>query len=231
MDEKILKRIEDGREYRDLQINVREVPDDENEYRVEGYASTYDEPYTLYTIRSDDGYAIEVREQVDRHAFDKADMSDVIMQYDHQGRVFARMSNDTLKLNKDDEKGLYIDAYLGGTETGRQLYEEIKGGYTRKMSFGFTVRDDKLEQTEERKDGEVWLRTITDVAKVYDVSAVSLPANDYTSISARKYCDGVIAEVETERTRKAQEAAERRQREETVKALELRIKALRGGQI
>ena len=228
--DKIMKRIEDGREYRDLQINIAEVTDEEkNEYRVEGYASTYNEPYTLYAIRGDDDYKIEVREQVDRHAFDNADMTDVIMQYDHAGRVFARMSNDTLALNKDDEKGLHINAYLGGTEIGRQLYEEIKGGYTRKMSFGFTVRNDKLEQVEENKNGEVWLRTITDVGKVYDVSAVSLPANDYTSISARKYCDGVIADVEAERLHRAQEAAERRQREETVKALELRINALRGG--
>ena len=228
--DKMMKKIEDGREYRDLQINIAEITEENpQEYRVEGYASTYNEPYTLYTMRGNDDYTIEVREQVDRHAFDNADMTDVIMQYDHTGRVFARMSNETLKLNKDDEKGLFIDAYLGGTEIGRQLYEEIKGGYTRKMSFGFTVKDDKFEQVEADKNGEIWLRTITDVNKVYDVSAVSLPANDYTSISARKYCDGVIAEIETERTRKAQEAAERRQSEETINAIELRIKALRGG--
>lgn len=228
--DKMMKKIEDGREYRDLQINIAEITEENpQEYRVEGYASTYNEPYTLYTMRGDDDYTIEVREQVDRHAFDNADMTDVIMQYDHAGRVFARMSNETLKLNKDDEKGLFIDAYLGGTEIGRQLYEEIKGGYTRKMSFGFTVKGDKFEQVEANKNGEVWMRTILSVNKVFDVSAVSLPANDFTSISARKYCDGVIAEIETERTRKAQEAAERRQREENINALELRIKALRGG--
>ena len=227
MDDKMMEKINKGREYRDLQINISEVTDGEKEYRVEGYASTYDDVYTLYTMKYDDGYTVSVQEKVERHAFDNADMSDVIMQYDHQGRVFARMSNGTLNLNKNDERGLYIDAYLGGTEIGRQLYEEIKGGYTRKMSFGFTVSGDTFEQTQATKEGEVWLRTITGVSKVYDVSAVSLPANDYTSISARNYCDGVIAEIESERTRKAQEAEELRLKEEKRNALELRIKALR----
>ena len=228
MEDKVTEKMNKGREYRDLQINIAEVAETpEQEYRVEGYASTYDDLYTLYTMKYDDGYTITVQEEVDRHAFDNADMTDVIMQYDHQGRVFARISNGTLTLNKDDEKGLHVDAYLGGTETGRQLYEEIKGGYTRKMSFGFTVDKDNFEQTEATKEGEVWTRRILSVGKVFDVSAVSLPANDYTAISARKYCEGVIADIESERTRKAQEDEEKRLIAERKKALELRIKALR----
>lgn len=227
--DKMMKKIEAGREYRDLHLETRDEEGKEEDFTVRGYASTYNEEYPLYSYKYDDDYTVEVREKVDPHAFDNADMTDVIMQYDHTGRVFARKSNRTLSLDEKDPRGLYIEAYLGGTEIGRQLYEEIKGGYTRKMSFGFTVNDDTFEQVESRKDGEVWLRTILSVNKVFDVSAVSLPANDFTSISARKYCDGVIAEIETERTRKAQEAAERRQREETINALELRIKALRGG--
>ena len=71
-------------------------------------------------------------------------MSDVIMQFDHQGRVFARKSNDTLQLEVDDH-GLKVTADLGGTEIGRQLYEEIKGGYVTKMSFGFTVAKDSMD--------------------------------------------------------------------------------------
>ena len=42
------------------------------------------------------------------------------------------------------------------------------------------------------------LRTILGISKLYDVSAVSLPANDATSISARNYCEGVIAEIKEE---------------------------------
>lgn len=217
-----LKKIENGREYRDLRLDV--VENEGNEYRVEGFATTYDEPYPLYRYKNDKDYLIEVREQVDRNAFDNADLSDVIMQYNHEGRVFARISNNTLKLDKSNERGLFVDAYLGGTEIGRQLYEEIKGGYTSKMSFGFTVGEDKLEKVQETQDGEIWLRTITGIKKVFDVSAVSLPRNDFTAISRRAYADGVIADVEAERLiREKQE-----EREERIHNLEIRIKRLQG---
>lgn len=206
-----LKKIENGREYRDLRLDVVETENEENQYRVEGFATTYNEEYPLYTYKNEKNYIIEVREQVDRNAFDNADLSDVIMQYNHEGRVFARISNNTLKLDKSNERGLFVDAYLGGTEIGRQLYEEIKGGYTSKMSFGFIVDKDKLEKVQETQDGEVWLRTITDIKKVFDVSAVSLPRNDFTAISRRAFADGVIADVEAERlNREKQEERERR---------------------
>ena len=136
-------------------------------------------------------------------------MSDVIAQYDHQGRVFARTGNGTLQLRIDDH-GLHVRANLGGTELGRQLFEEIKGGYTTKMSFGFTVKADERLITEEDNKTTV-LRTITKIGKLYDVSAVSLPANDATSISARSYGEGVIAEL-AEEHRKAQERARRVQK-------------------
>lgn len=166
--------------------------DDADTYTVEGYATTFDKPYVLM---SDAAY--EFREVIDRRAFDKCDMSDVIMQYDHMGRVFARNRNRTLDLDIDDN-GLKITARLGGTEIGRQLYEEIKGGYTDKMSFAFTVSDQKRDI--ELIDGRtVVTRRITGIRKLYDVSAVSMPANESTSISARSWCDGVIAELEAER--------------------------------
>lgn len=166
--------------------------DDSDTYTVEGYATTFDKPYVLM---SDAAY--EFREVIDRRAFDKCDMSDVIMQYDHEGRVFARNRNRTLDLDID-ENGLKITARLGGTEIGRQLYEEIKGGYTDKMSFAFVVSDQKRDI--ELIDGRtVVTRRITGIRKLYDVSAVSMPANESTSISARSWCDGVIAELEAER--------------------------------
>ena len=194
--DKIMEKVNSGREYRRMEIRVRAVAEEnpEPDYTVEGYACTFNEPYELYSF---DGYT--VREQVDPDSFNECDMSDVIMQFDHQGRVFARLSNNTLQL-KTDEHGLHMTANLGGTETGRQLYDEIKGGYITKMSFGFTVDEDKREVTENRETGTVdVLRTITKIRKLYDVSAVSLPANDGTEISARSWCDGVIAELEAER--------------------------------
>ena len=159
---------------------------------MSGYVTTFHQPYALFhTVY--DGVRYLVKEQVDREAFSETNMSDVIMQYDHEGRVFARTSNGTLELDPD-EHGLHIRANLGGTELGRQLFEEIEGGYTTKMSFGFRVGKDKREETEET-DAETVLRTILSISNLYDVSAVSLPANDATSISARNFSDGVIAEI------------------------------------
>ena len=131
-------------------------------------------------------------------AFENADITDVIFQYNHEGRVFARVSNGTLKVVPDD-KGLSIEADLGGTDIGNQLYQEIKGGYTTKMSYGYTV--DGADWTESRlDDGRILeLRTVTSVSKVYDVSAVSIPANNATSISVRNLADGVIEQVRAER--------------------------------
>ena len=143
------------------------------------------------------------------------------MQYDHHGRVFARLSNGTLQLEAD-EHGLKVRADLGGTEIGRQLYEEIKGGYTNKMSFGFTVADDDTVQ-----DGADYLRTIRSIGRLFDVSAVSIPANDLTEISARSHCDGVIAEIEAERLRAEEEA---RRKQEERESLLARIRALKGEQ-
>ena len=131
--------------------------------------------------------------------FAHGDMTDVIMQYDHEGRVFARNRNNTLALSVDTT-GLKMTADLGGTDIGRQLYQEIKGGYTDKMSFGFVVAEDQRTSTMDYNTGvETVLRTITKIKKLYDVSAASIPANDMTSISARRYADGVIDGIKAER--------------------------------
>ena len=169
----------ENREYRNLTVEARAIEDQGDEKRiVTGYASTFDEPYVLY-----DGDGWKYLEVVDRGAFDETDMSDVIMQYDHRGRVFARTRNNTLTVTPDD-KGLFIEADLGGTEIGRELYEEIRGGYTDRMSFGFTVNGE-YEETQKTDEGvRIYIRHITSVQKLYDVSAVSLPANDGTSIEA-----------------------------------------------
>lgn len=194
--EKLIKRIQNGQQYRNMELRAISDKDDKKEYRVSGYSTMFNQPFVLYRDKWD-GQEIEVREQVDSHAFDEADMSDVIFNLNHEGRVFARLSNNTLKLNIE-EKGLHVDAYLGGTEEGRKIHEEIEGGYLTKMSYRFTVEDDKWEEFTEG-DKRVYLRTITKIRKLYDVSVVSIPADDNTSISARSVFDGVIEKLQAER--------------------------------
>ncbi|MEM0531479.1 HK97 family phage prohead protease [Zongyangia sp. HA2173] len=196
--DKQLKRMENGREYRAMTMEIRDGENDETSMIVEGYATTFNQPYTLY-----DAADYKVIEQIDTHAFDGCDMSDVIMQYDHEGRVFARNKNGTLTLTVDSI-GLKITANLSGTEIGRQLYQEIKGGYTDKMSFAFVVAEDKRETLRDHETDKVTVvRTITKIKKLYDVSAVSIPANGMTSISARRFADGVIEQIKAERLERA----------------------------
>lgn len=195
--------MKNDREYRKMMLAIEtrtegEEPEKE-ERTVSGYASTFEQPYTLYS----DEY-MTYREVVDPSAFNNTDMSDVIMQYDHEGRVIARTSNNTLEVTPD-EKGLFIRADLGGTELGRELYEEIRGGYTDKMSFGFTI-DRKEKIRTDLEDGRIdILNRILRVSKLYDVSAVSIPANDGTNISVetRNQINGVIEEVRAERLERA----------------------------
>lgn len=207
------------REYRDMMLGIPETNADEEqneeEKKVNGYATTFNEPYTLFEDED-----IIYREQVDPSAFNETDMSDVIMQYDHAGRVFARTGNQTLSV-VPDEKGLFIEADLGGTELGRELYEEIRGGYTNKMSFGFIVNKDEELRTE-AEDGRVdILRTITGISKLFDVSAVSIPANNGTSIGAttRSLIDGAIDKIRAERLEAERLELEKRRTELRARAL------------
>lgn len=151
----------------------------ETDYYFEGYATTFDQPYLMYEY---DG--IKYYEVIERSALDGADMSDVIMQYDHAGRVRARMSNSTLFLEPDNH-GLFTFGDLSKSSASRELHEDIASGLVTKMSWAFTIADEAYDQ-------KTHTRYIKKVRKVYDVSAVSLPANDATDISARSYFDGVI---------------------------------------
>lgn len=206
--------IKNEREYRDMTMQIEATPEPEAKRKmVRGYASTFNQPYTLY---EDDDWRFD--EVVDSNAFANTDMSDVIMQYNHEGRVFARMSNNTLTVTPD-ERGLLIEADLSGTELGRQLFEEIEGGYTNKMSFGFTVDDEKREDLKTPEGKRMTVRTIKSVRKLFDVSAVSIPANDATAISIRNLTDGLIEEIQAERL-------EAEKRERAKEALELKIKIM-----
>lgn len=188
--------IRPEREYRTLELRKAEVKEgEEKPYIVEGYATTFNEVYELYR----DGKYV-VKEEVDRDAFKNADLSDVVFQINHEGRVYARTRNGSIALDTDDH-GLHHRTDLGLTSSSRSVYEDVDAGLYDRMSFAFTVTKDSYTE-EELDTGDIILtRTILEVGKVYDISVVDFPANPYTDISARSKdrIDGEIKRFEAER--------------------------------
>lgn len=187
--------VKKGREYRALQdFSLVPREGEADAYKVRGTAIVFDTPTCLFEV---DG--VKYYEVIDRHALDGCDLSDVIMNYNHGGKVVARLRNKTLVLTITD-RGLEMEADLSGTAAGRDLYEEIDGGYIDKMSFSFVVRAAEY-------DAATHTRRITKIRKLYDVSAVDIPAYEETSLSARSFF-----EVEHSKEVKALEQAARRRR-------------------
>jgi len=173
-------KLKNERQIRTLQVltpGAKTKRIDSNFY-VEGYAARF-EPYVLF--EDEDG---PIYERFERGCFDGCDMSDIIMQMNHQGTVMARQSNGSL-IVEVDENGLFTAADLSRTEAARNLYEEISAGMITKMSWGFYLGDCEYEPE---------TRTLVhhSVKKIFDVSAVSIPANQNTEINARSWADGVI---------------------------------------
>lgn len=180
--------MKQNREYRNMELRIADMKEEEEEaYIVEGYASTF-EPYKLLTI---DG--VDYFERIEPTAFDDADMSDVVFRVDHEGRVYARTSAGSLEVWMD-EHGLANRTDLSRTQAAKDLFADIKAGNYPQMSFAFTVSEDHF-------DKETNTRVIDRIAKVYDVSPVSFPANPSTelSVATRDYFNGVIEMEKAER--------------------------------
>lgn len=172
----INKTDREFRAFRSFELKELRSEEGERQDYVHGVPVVFNTPTCLFEYEG-----VKFYEQIDRHAFDNCDMSDVIFNYNHGGRVAARIRNNTLKLAINDV-GMEMDAFLGGTQFGRDILEDIRGGYIDKMSFAFVVAEDGEEY-----DQATHTRTITRIKKLYDVSAVDIPAYDTTSISARDF--------------------------------------------
>lgn len=195
--------MNEQRDYRLMELRIADqVEGEEKNYIVEGYASTF-EPYTLMTI---DG--VDWKERIDEHAFDDADMSDVVFRVDHEGRVYARSSAGTIKLGTD-KHGLWNRTDLGKTRRGHELYEDIAAGNYPQMSFAFTVAEDHIER-------DTNTRVIDRIAKVFDVSPVSFPANPGTSLSV-----STRARINGEIEARAAERRLQEEREEQIKRIKI----------
>jgi phage prohead protease, HK97 family len=162
--------------FRQFNVETRAVPigeDGSQELWVEGYAVTFNSPTVLFEMDGQEYY-----EQISSDAFVDCKMDDVIFNYNHSGKVMARTRNKTLQVSIDSN-GLFIRARLDGTEEGRRMYDEISKGYIDKMSFQFTIGQEAYDY-----ENRMW--TVLRVKRLYDVSAVDIPAYDDTSIEARK---------------------------------------------
>ncbi|WP_288795736.1 HK97 family phage prohead protease [uncultured Megamonas sp.] len=153
---------------------------EENKQLVEGYAAVFNQRTLIWESEWSGWKYMEV---IDRNAFDGADMSDTVFKYNHGdiAMVLARASNNTLTMQTDD-KGLRISADIIDTNNGTDVYKLIKRGDLNKMSFAFTVKNERSESDRENK---IYTRTITAFDKIYDVAVVDFPAYDGTSIQAR----------------------------------------------
>lgn len=200
--------MKSNREYRSMELRIAPNETDEKSYMVEGYASTF-EPYVLMTI---DG--VDYSERIEPTAFDKADMTDVVFRVDHEGSVYARTSAGTVEV-WTDEHGLAQRTDLSKTQKSRELFEEIEAGNYPKMSFAFTV-------AEERFDMATHTRIISKIAKVFDVSPVSFPANPTTelSVATRDYFNGVIEMERAERLERERHELEQRRAEIRLRLME-----------
>lgn len=177
------------RQYRTLPFETPQQEEKKNKFDtdcyVEGYAAKY-ERYVLFKNGDQTVY-----EEFVPGCFRDCDMSDIIFQFDHSGKVYARLSNNTLTV-EPDEIGLFICADLSKTSAARGMYEDIQVGNVTKMSWGFLPDYETLEVIEQ--GNEITLRHHR-IIKIYDVSAVSLPANNDTEIQARNFANGAIDKV------------------------------------
>lgn len=158
------------KEIRKLDLQFRAEETEDKKMEIKGYAAVFNSPETYsYT------------EVIDSKAFDEADMSDVVLRYNHNDSfmVLARTRNDSLKLNVD-EKGLYIDATLQEDITDhKNIFNAIKSGLIDKQSFAFVVDEDNY-------DYDTDTRTITKIGKVFDVSVVDQPFYNATDVSVAR---------------------------------------------
>ena len=190
------------KEVRKLDLQFRAETNDDEKMEIKGYAVVFNSPETY-------GYT----EVIDSKALDDADMSDVVLRYNHNDSfmVLARTRNKSLNL-KVDEKGLYMDATLQDDITEhKNIFNAIKTQLIDKQSFAFTVEEDEY-------DYESDTRTITKIGKLFDVSVVDQPFYNATDVSVASKNDDFLKrreelrkqyEEEQERKKVLEEAKEK----------------------
>lgn len=155
--------------YQAFNPEIRKVELDDEKMHIEGKAVAFNSPETYYGET----------EIIDEHALDDADMSDVVLRYNHNETQYtlARTRNKSLRLDIRED-GLYFDADLIPTTTNKDAYLMVKEGLLDKCSFAFTIEEDKY-------DSKKHLTTITKIGKLFDVALVDFPFYNDTVVEAR----------------------------------------------
>lgn len=184
------------KEIRKLDLQFRAEDTDDNKMEIKGYAVVFNSPETY-------GYT----EVISDKALDDADMSDVVLRYNHNDSfmVLARTRNKSLELNVDD-KGLYIDAKLqDDISDHRNIFNAIKSGLIDKQSFAFVVDEDEY-------DYDTDTRTITKIGKVFDVSVVDQPFYNATDVSVARNQNDEFLERREQLRKEEEEKREKQQK-------------------
>lgn len=161
----------------DLKIEQRGDESGQSGRTISGYAAKFDswsEP--IY------GW---FREKIAQGAFEKCDMTDAIMCFNHDiNGILARTSSGTLTLAVD-KVGLHFEFNAPGTTLGNDMVELVSRGDVSKCSFKFIVETDEWRYADEKNGLEYDERTIKSISKLYDVSLVTYPAYPDTEAGVR----------------------------------------------
>jgi HK97 family phage prohead protease len=176
-----------------------EIRADADGIKVSGYAAVFNQEVDIGGM---------FREVIEPGAFKRAaKRDDVVFLINHDGLPLARTRSGTLKLTEDDH-GLRIDAELDPDDPDvRAIVPKMKRGDLDKMSFAFRSEMEIWDETTEPPT-----RTIME-ARLYDVSIVTTPAYDGTSIALRS-----LDASQKETAKRNAEAAQRRIAESKRKA-------------
>ncbi len=201
-------------ELRSFDFELRAKQDEQNGTFVEGVPIVFEKKCDMGLYE----------EYISKEALSKCDMKDVRFLVNHNTEMtpLARSRNNnknsTMQMEvKDDGMHIRVNLDTENNTEARNLYSAIQRGDVSGMSFMFCVRGDKWENL----DSDYPKRTITDIGQIFEVSAVTFPAYEDTSIKARAVCalenakrelENARAEAKAKEVKKAQTDYELRQR-------------------
>ena len=149
-------------------------------------------------------------EMIDSHALDNSDLKDVrfLVNHDTSKIPLARSRNNNANSTMQMEiteagMNIRVDLDTENNSDARNLYSAIKRGDISGMSFAFLVDGERWD----RLDSDYPKRTITHISEIFEVSAVTMPAYEQTSISSRSLESG---KKSLEEARAALESAKKR---------------------